>query len=165
MCLYLFLLFTLVPAVELWLLINIGNQIGIGATVLLIVVTGILGAALTRQQGLKVLSQFQQQTAQGKMPTESLREGMMIIVAGAVLITPGLLTDLFGFSLLIPPYRRWLGRKLAAWLKQRTIVQVQSFQTYQQTTQQQPPKQRSVDPSVIDAEFTREIVDDETADE
>ena len=105
----LLLLFILVPAVELLLLIEIGRHIGTLPTLGLIVLTGALGAALARHQGLAVLRQVQAETAAGRIPAGALLEGVLILVAGAVLMTPGILTDAFGFLCLIPACRRLLG--------------------------------------------------------
>ncbi len=102
----LLLLFIIVPAVELILLIQMGQWIGTLPTVGLIVVTGIVGAYLTRQQGLQVVRRVQQEVQNGQMPGEALLEGAMILVAGAVLMTPGVLTDALGLLLLIPQSRK-----------------------------------------------------------
>ncbi len=102
----LLLLFIVVPAVELILLIQMGQWIGTLPTVGLIIVTGIIGAYLARQQGYQVLQRVQQETQSGQMPGGALLEGAMILVAGAVLMTPGVLTDALGFLLLIPPTRK-----------------------------------------------------------
>ena len=104
----LLLLFIVVPAVELILLIQMGRWIGTLPTVGLIVVTGIVGAYLTRQQGVQVLRRAQQEAQSGQVPGGALLEGAMILVAGAVLMTPGVLTDAFGFLLLIPQTRKLL---------------------------------------------------------
>lgn len=102
----LLLLFVVVPAVELWLLIEVGSQIGVGNTILLILVTGILGASLARSQGLAVLARVQREMEAGRAPTAGLLEGALILVAGGVLLTPGFLTDVVGLLLLIPFTRR-----------------------------------------------------------
>jgi UPF0716 protein FxsA len=102
----LFLLFTLVPLLELYLLIRIGGIVGVWPTVALVILTGALGAALTRIQGLRVLRRVQGQWSQGRVPTEELLDGLLILIAGAVLLTPGLITDGLGFFLLSPPGRR-----------------------------------------------------------
>lgn len=106
MFLRLFLLFTLIPLLELYLLIRIGEVVGVWPTVALVVLTGALGAALTRIQGLRVLRRVQDQWGQGRVPTEELLDGLLILIAGAVLLTPGLITDGLGFFLLSPPGRR-----------------------------------------------------------
>lgn len=110
----LILLFTLVPAIELALLIWVGRQIGVMATLALIVITGVLGASLARSQGLATYSRVQKALAAGRMPGRELLEGLLILIAGAVLLTPGLLTDATGFALLVPPLRRAVARRLAA---------------------------------------------------
>ena len=101
----LLLLFIVVPAVELGLLIQVGIYLGTWPTLALIVFTGILGAYLARLQGLSVLRRAQEQMARGELPAGSLADGVMILVAGALLMTPGILTDAVGFSLLVPSFR------------------------------------------------------------
>ena len=101
----LLLLFVLLPAVELALLIEIGSRFGTLHTLALIVITGVVGAALARGQGLHVVSQIQQDVAEGRLPAGSLIDGVMILVAGALLVTPGILTDAFGFLCLVPAFR------------------------------------------------------------
>ena len=105
-------LFVIVPIVELFLLIEIGRIIGTPMTLALIFVTGVLGAALARHQGVSAWRRAREQLASGEMPADALGDGAMILVAGAVLMTPGVLTDLFGFSLLIPACRRWIKRRV-----------------------------------------------------
>ena len=102
----LLLLFIVVPAIELILLIQMGQWIGTLPTVGLIVVTGIIGAYLARQQGVQILRRVQLEMQSGQLPGGALLEGAMILVAGAVLMTPGILTDALGFLLLIPPTRK-----------------------------------------------------------
>jgi UPF0716 protein FxsA len=102
----LLLLFIVVPAVELVLLIQVGKVIGPLATVGLIIATGVLGAALARRQGLSVLARTRTELAAGRLPADSIGDGLVILLAGALLITPGILTDIFGFLCLIPFTRR-----------------------------------------------------------
>jgi UPF0716 protein FxsA len=106
MLLRLLLLFTVVPLVELFLLIRIGELIGVWATVAIVIVTGALGAFLTRLEGLRVLGQVREEFRRGRVPTERLLDGLLVLLAGAVLLTPGLITDMLGFFLLIPPGRK-----------------------------------------------------------
>jgi UPF0716 protein FxsA len=108
----LLLLFVALPAVELALLIEIGGRIGTGATLALIVTTGVVGASLARRQGLGVLRVLQSEIAAGHLPAASLLDGAIILLAGALLVTPGVLTDAFGFLCLIPAFRRALERGL-----------------------------------------------------
>jgi UPF0716 protein FxsA len=101
----LFLLFTVVPAIELYLIIKVGQSIGAANTILLIVVTGILGAYYARQQGFRVVSNIQWKMQQGQVPGDDLVNGAMLLVGGALLITPGFITDFAGFALIFPPTR------------------------------------------------------------
>ncbi len=101
----LILLFTLVPAVELVLLIEIGGRIGSVATVGLIVATGLVGAALARHQGLRVLAGLRTDLSAGRLPAGPLVDGVIVLVAGALLVTPGVLTDVVGFLCLVPGFR------------------------------------------------------------
>jgi UPF0716 protein FxsA len=101
----LLLLFILVPAIELVLLIQLGSLIGILPTLAVIVITGFLGAGLARHQGLGVLRQVQSEIAAGRLPAHPILDGVLILVAGALLMTPGFLTDLAGFLFLIPASR------------------------------------------------------------
>ena len=101
----LILLFVVLPAVELALLIQVGQRIGTLETLLLIVATGVVGASLAKAQGLRVLQALQAEAQAGRMPTSPLVDGPIILVAGALLVTPGVLTDVFGFLCLIPGTR------------------------------------------------------------
>ncbi|MFQ5896472.1 MAG: FxsA family protein [Nitrospinota bacterium] len=108
----LFLLFTAVPLLELALLIEVGSRIGVVATLALVIFTGALGAALARAQGFAVLRRIQMELAEGRSPASSLVDGALILAAGLLLITPGLLTDALGFALLLPPFRAWIKGQL-----------------------------------------------------
>jgi UPF0716 protein FxsA len=101
----LLLLFIVVPAVELALLVEVGSRIGTLATLAIIVATGVLGAALARQQGLRTVRAIQDELARGELPAGSLVDGVIILLAGALLITPGILTDAVGFLCLVPRLR------------------------------------------------------------
>jgi UPF0716 protein FxsA len=116
----LLLLFILVPAVELLLLIQMGQWIGTLPTVALIALTGVVGAYLARQQGVQVLRKVQQEIQSGQMPADALLDGAMVLVAGAVLMTPGVLTDALGFLLLIPQSRQLLRK--AAWRRIQRMI-------------------------------------------
>lgn len=106
----LLLLFVLVPVVELILLVQLGRVVGLWPTVGLVLLTGFVGAGLARAEGLRVLAAFQGQLASGRLPGQALFDGISVLVGGALLLTPGVLTDLVGFALLFPPSRRWLQR-------------------------------------------------------
>jgi UPF0716 protein FxsA len=109
------ILFLVVPTVELMLLIEVGKAIGTLATIGLIVGTGVLGATLARHHGLSALSRMRGEMDAGRLPADALVDGMLILVAAALLITPGVLTDAVGFLLLIPLTRMGLKR----WLRHR----------------------------------------------
>ncbi len=114
------LLLTVVPLVELYLLVRLTQLWGsFLLTVGLIVGTGLLGATLARLEGLRVISQVRRQLQRGELPTDSLLDGMMILVAAALLVTPGLLTDAAGFLLLIPYTRKPLRGFLKSWIKRK----------------------------------------------
>ena len=108
----LLLLFIVLPALELALLIEIGRRIGTLETLALIVVTGAVGAAMARKQGLRVLSQVREEVAAGTMPASSLVDGVLILIAAALLVTPGILTDAFGFLCLVPGFRTLVKREV-----------------------------------------------------
>ena len=101
----LFLLFVLVPLIELVLLIEVGQRIGALSTIGLVVATGAIGAALARAQGLKAFMTMQEEVARGEAPQASIVNGVAVLVGGLLLLTPGILTDLLGFALLVPVTR------------------------------------------------------------
>jgi len=125
----LFLLFTFVPVLELMLLIEVGAQIGGLNTIAVCLVTGFVGASLARSQGASVLRRMQGTLQQGGLPARELLDGVLILMAGVVLLTPGFVTDAVGIVLLLPPTRavvrvvlfRWIQGKLAqgAWTVQQ----------------------------------------------
>ena len=108
----LYVLFIVLPAVELILLIEMGKAIGVLPTLGLIVATGFIGATLARHQGLTVLARLRGELGAGRLPADALSDGALILVAGALLVTPGVLTDAAGFLLLIPLTRSVLKRHL-----------------------------------------------------
>ncbi len=104
------LLFVVVPLLELILLVQVGQVVGLPATILLVLATGLAGAALARREGLRTLTALQGELARGALPGQSLLDGLAVLVGGAFLLTPGILTDVAGFLLLLPPSRRWVQR-------------------------------------------------------
>lgn len=115
-------LFISIPVIELFLFLQVGARIGWLPTLVIVVVTGILGASLSRAQGLKTLLRYQQALAEGRLPHREVIEGLMILAAGVLLLTPGFLTDAIGFALLIPPVRDAMREKLTAYLSSRIRV-------------------------------------------
>lgn len=122
MGLVLFALFVGVPVAEIALFILVGGQIGVLATVAIVILTAIAGAALVRQQGLETAQRARLDMEANRMPTGPMAEGLAILVAGALLLTPGFLTDAIGFTLLIPPARRSIIKWVGAWLSSRVTV-------------------------------------------
>ena len=116
MLLKLFLGFTIIPVVEIYLLIQIGSLFGVFTSISLVVFTGFIGAYLARIQGLQTLFRIQESMREGRLPSRELLDALLIGVAGLVLLTPGFLTDTVGFVLLIPRTRNviksWLQGKI-----------------------------------------------------
>ena len=104
----LFLLFIAVPLVEIYLLLEVGGIIGAVPTIGLVVLTAATGAALVRAQGFSTIRQVRRSMEAGEIPAVAIVEGIFLLVAGALLLTPGFLTDAVGFGCLIPPLRRGL---------------------------------------------------------
>lgn len=113
------LLFVIVPIVELLLLIQLGQVVGMLPTILLVIATGVGGAALARAEGLRVFFEFQRELASGRLPGQALLDGISVLIGGAFLLTPGVLTDFVGFSLLLPFTRRWIQRRVRARLERQ----------------------------------------------
>lgn len=120
------LFFIAVTSIELALLLEVARTIKWGPTILLILFTGFLGASLTRQQGFKVLQDISGALQRGQMPAREILHGVCILLAGAFLVTPGLLTDIFGFSLLIPAFRSMMlntfQARIERWIQNNTVV-------------------------------------------
>ncbi len=115
----LLLLLTLVPIAELYLLLKLTDWTDIKVTLLVILGTGVMGAILARAEGLRVVRKMQRQVAGGEIPANSLLDGVLILVAGALLLTPGILTDAAGFVLLLPPSRALIRNAIKRWFKRK----------------------------------------------
>lgn len=152
---YLLLLFTVLPLIELSLLIWLGSHMGWLQTLLLVIGTGILGASLARQQGIATLFRIREESSQGKMPADALMDGVLLLLAGAVLITPGVLTDAMGFSLLVPPIRAVIKKGLKHWFANRVQVQVMGG-----AAPQGPQPRKDSRGDVIDVEVKEVHVED-----
>jgi UPF0716 protein FxsA len=108
MLLKLFLLFTLIPVVELALLVEVGGHIGVAPTIAIVLATGAVGAWLARAQGLQALQRLQQALLAAQFPGDEIFDGVIILAGGLLLLTPGFLTDILGFCALIPGTRHLL---------------------------------------------------------
>lgn len=137
-----FLLVLIIPFVEMYLLITVGGLIGAFPTILLVVFTAVVGAWLLKQQGLATWQRLQTSLAQGQIPAKEMVEGPIILVGGALLLTPGFITDMIGFACLLPQIRR----KIAQYVIDKHMVNMTGFNTA-------TPKR---DPDALDGEFRRE---------
>lgn len=119
------LLFVVAPLVELAILIYLGTLIGTLNTILIVVITGLVGAFLARRQGLATLSRIRSGIEQGVLPTSDLFQAVLILIGGLLLLTPGIITDLAGFAMLIPRTRsivaRWLRNLIQRKIERREI--------------------------------------------
>jgi len=144
----LFLIFIVVPIVEISILIQVGEQLGAVTTIALVILTAAIGASLVRSQGLRTLMTAQQKIQQGQQPNQEVIEGIMLAVAGVLLVTPGFATDLFGLLMLIPFTRQ----ALANYFLSKLVVKGMSGAHFGgQPFGQQPPSNEDV----IDGEFSR----------
>jgi UPF0716 protein FxsA len=126
----LFLLFIILPILDLTLLVKLGGSIGFWPTVVMVLLTGAAGAALARAEGLRVLGLVRREMAAGRIPGTALLDGVAILAGGLLLLTPGFITDVMGLLLLLPPSRRWVERRLRRWLESQIKagnVQVRSL--------------------------------------
>jgi UPF0716 protein FxsA len=137
--------FILVPIIEIYLFIKVGSQIGALNTVLLVLITAVIGAALLRKQGLSTMQQVQRELQRGELPATSMLQAMLLFIAGALLLTPGFFTDTLGLLLMIPPLRKFV----ALWLLERSgwIVQLR--------TQPPRPQSRHDDAHTLEGEYRR----------
>lgn len=160
----LFLLFIIVPITEMWLLIEVGDVIGAISTVTLVFLTAIIGAYLLRRQGLDTLLRVNQRLARGELPVSEVLEGVVLAMGGALLLTPGFITDTFGFMCLLPGLRQLLGR----WVIKRGVLKRMgsaSFSHWQGAPGTTPGEKHTGEhadtegkpgTTVIDGEFRRE---------
>lgn len=125
--LILLLLFIAWPVLELWLLFQLSDALGFFTALGLILGTGILGAWLAKWQGLQAIVRLQNEMRQGMLPADAIGDGALIVVAGILLITPGMISDCLGLLLLIPPFRKLVLVGLRKWLSGRVHVQSNGF--------------------------------------
>jgi UPF0716 protein FxsA len=121
----LFLLFAVIPVIEIYVLVSVGSVIGSLNTVALVLLSAFVGAWLARQQGLSTMLRVRASLQQGIMPAEEILDAVLIFVAGAVLLTPGFVTDALGLLILFPPtrirFKTWLRRKFDEWMKNPNV--------------------------------------------
>ena len=119
MLLRLFLLFAIVPVIEVWLIIKVGRVIGPLPTVAILLAISLAGAWLARSQGFRVIAAIRDELAAGRLPAAQILDGAFVLAGGILLLTPGFFTDLVGLVLLFPPSRRLLKLWLGIWLENR----------------------------------------------
>jgi UPF0716 protein FxsA len=112
MLLKLFLAFTLIPVLEIYLLIKIGHYLGAFNTVVVVIVTALLGASLARHEGVRTMMRVRESLNRGELPAEEMLDAVLIFIAGIVLLTPGFITDIAGIAILIPAARSILKRRM-----------------------------------------------------
>ena len=144
---WLLIAFIAVPLIEIALFIQVGGWLGLWPTLLIVVVTAIIGSMLVRSQGARELQNLRGSFQELRDPTEPLANGAMILFAGALLLTPGFFTDIVGFSLLLPPVRAAVYNHL------KTRVKVANFSMGPGPQHQQPDPPRGPQDRVIDGEF------------
>jgi UPF0716 protein FxsA len=121
------LLFLVVPFIELFVLIQVGQAIGALPTIALLLVVSLVGAWLVKREGLGVIRRARQEVERGRVPGRELVDGVLILFAGALMLTPGFFTDVFGIALLLPPVRRALRAVATARLSRRAALRLERF--------------------------------------
>jgi UPF0716 protein FxsA len=115
----LFVLFTALPLLDLWVLLQIGRALGFWSTIALVVATGMAGAWLAKAEGARVLRGWQRAIAEGRLPEEGVLSGALVLAGGLLLVTPGVISDALGIALLFPPSRRLAAAALRRWLRRQ----------------------------------------------
>jgi UPF0716 protein FxsA len=145
----LFLLFTLVPFIELYLLIRIGEVAGAWNTLLFVIAMGIVGAWLAKNQGRRVLGEWSRATSEGRLPEEGVLGGLLVLVGGLLLITPGVITDFVGLFFLLPWTRRLIARGLRNYFERKIQLGQVRVEQYGFAW---PPGRNDRRPDIIDTE-------------
>jgi len=155
------LLFIAVPIIEIGLFVQVGGLIGLWPTLAVVILTAFLGTALLRQQGLGTLRRVQENLAQNRIPVQEMFDGLCLLMAGALLLTPGFMTDAFGFLLFIPPFRAAAARAIGQYVLSRGQVHVSTAgmgsgpdgDYAYRTEQHYGPGNRANGGTVIDGDF------------
>ncbi len=163
----LFVLFIIIPIIEISVLMQVGELLGMWPTIGVVILSAWIGAKYVRQQGLATLQSVQTKMAQGEMPSSEIVTGLMLLVAGVLLVTPGFVTDIFGLSLLVPSIRQAIAASVQKHIKVNSHVAGNSAgasfytgNTYENEEFSQAPKQESKEiphhhGEIIDGEYTR----------
>jgi UPF0716 protein FxsA len=168
---YLFLLFISIPIVEMWVLIEVGSEIGAFSTIALVFLTATLGLALLRQQGLATLFEVSKKIEHGQLPAAEILAGLLLAIGGALLLTPGFITDAIGFACLLPPSRKliiaFMMRRGVLMAGQRGANMEGAGMNFEANMHSRPgpnetprstqkPANINADGDTLDGEFTRE---------
>lgn len=157
----LLIIFIIIPLIELAVILKVDSFIGLGWTLALIILTAFVGVKLLRQQGVSTLLRANQKMQQGQVPAQELAEGFLLALAGALLLTPGFVTDAVGFFLLIPTTRRLMLSRVIAFITPRMMTNA-NFQStsgagFQSSAGDDPHiKARSHENVTIEGEYTKE---------
>lgn len=155
---FLFLLFVVMPIIEIAILMQVGALLGAWPTVAIVVITAWIGAKKVKQQGIATLTSVQHKLAEGQMPSDEIVAGLMLLVSGVLLVTPGFVTDAFGLALLVPAFRASLAKAVAEQMAKSPNVQVRQFHFRQPDTDNhhaQPSQERFRSGNTLDGEFER----------
>ena len=146
----LLLLFIGVPLIEIAVFIQVGDLIGLWSTISVVILTAIIGTALLRQQGFSTLMRAQASMNEGRLPTNEIFDGVCLVLAGALLLTPGFVTDTLGFLLFFPPFRTFLRSKTGGIIKNNAHIHMSmNGQSPHKPHSPHAPK----DSPIIDADF------------
>src|SRR6478736_895120 len=126
---YLFLLFIVLPILEILILVKIGMVTSFWVPVAIVIVTGVVGTALARREGWKVAERMREDVRTGQMPADSLIDGFLVLLAGILFVLPGVLTDIVGIVLLFPPSRSLVKHGVAAWFRKNVDVHMGRIQS------------------------------------
>lgn len=149
----LFLLFTVIPALEIFLLINVSHSLGAINTFYIVLLTGFFGAYFAKSQGRELFNKVQLSLSQGQMPTSEITEGLLVLVGGILLITPGFITDIIGLSCVIPGPRHILKLILVKLFANSISINTKFYST--QTPPQSDNEPKQVSPDTFEAEYKK----------
>lgn len=152
----LFLVFTSVSLLEIFVLVKVGGFLGVWATVVLVILTALIGSALVRSQGILLIKELQQRVASGEMPGQQLVEGIMLLVTGVLLVTPGFVTDICGLLLLQSNFRRKIAQTVLANIKLNPSAATSGSYFHSQSGS--PFTNQKTDKNVIEGEFERKDI-------
>ena len=150
----LFLLFIVVPVVELYVILQVGSLIGVLPTVALLVAVSLLGSWLIRREGMRAWRAFRSTLAHGRVPTNEVVDGALVLFGGALLLTPGFVTDLLGLALVFPPTRRVVNRAIRARVRPEMLLGPAMSPRRPTATPRRPARPRGPgrDPAEVDVQ-------------